>query len=155
VSGTVFLSSPIAGPADGPGAQLAQIREQIYGRFWLHLGQGWQFVAPQNFITRLTSVLEAEAQVFQVGINFTDAVQLTGASAAEQAVRRTPDAGRYVLSDVTASGAAMFDTARLDRAGGVDGDGTKTDPIADLARRATAAGLRTARLDEVLCITTV
>jgi hypothetical protein len=39
---------------------------------------------------------------------------LTGGCAAEQAVRRTPDAGRYVLADVVASGPAMFDTARLD-----------------------------------------
>ena len=95
-------------------------------------------------------MLEAEPQVFQVGINFADAVKLTGACAAEQAVRRAPDAGRYVLTDAVASGPAMFDTARLDRAGGVDG--TDPDPIAELGRRAAAAGLHTASLDEVLCI---
>jgi hypothetical protein len=88
-----------------------------------------------------------------VGINFADAVKLTGASAAEQAVRRAPDAGRYFLADVVASGPAIFDTARLDRAGGVHG--IDTDPIAALKRRAAAAGLRTASLDEVLCITAV
>jgi hypothetical protein len=44
----------------------------------------------------------------------------------------------------------MFDTARLDRAGGVDP--TDPDPIAELGRRATATGLRTASLDEILCI---
>ena len=98
-------------------------------------------------------MLEAEAQVFQVGINFADAVKLTGASAAEQAVRRAPDAGRYVLTDAVASGPAMFDTARLDRAGGMQG--IDPDPIAELGRRAAAAGLRTASLDEVLCIATV
>jgi hypothetical protein len=44
----------------------------------------------------------------------------------------------------------MFETARLDGAGGVDGaDG---DPLAELGRRAAAAGLRSASLDEVLCI---
>ncbi|MGH3523867.1 MAG: glycosyltransferase, partial [Mycobacterium sp.] len=93
----------------------------------------------------------AEEQVFQVGINFTDAGKLTGACAAEQAVRRTPDAGRYVLTDAVAAGPAMFDTARLDRTGGIGG--TDPDPLTELARRATAAGLCTASFDQVLCIT--
>jgi hypothetical protein len=136
-----------------PGAQLAQLRTQIGGRFWLHLGGGWQFFAPENYITRLTAVLDAEPQVFQVGINFADAVKLTGACAAEQAVRRAPDAGRYLITDVVASGPAMFDTARLDRAGGVEG--TDPDPIAALGRRSAAAALQTASLDEVLCITAI
>ena len=83
-----FLEFARPGPADGPGAQLAHLRDQIDARFWLHLGQGWRFFAPENLITRLTAVLEAEPQVFQVGINFTDAVKLTGASAAE--TRGTP-----------------------------------------------------------------
>ncbi len=68
--------------------------------------------------------------------------------AAEEAVRRAPDSGRYVLADVVVSGPAMFDTTRLDQAGGVDG--TDADPIAEL-RRAAAAGLQTASLDKVLC----
>jgi hypothetical protein len=136
----------------GPGAQLANIRAQIAGRFWLHLGQGWQFFAPEDFITRLTAVLDAEPQVFQVGINFADAAKLTGTCAAEETVRRAPDAGRYMLADVMASGPAMFDTTRLDRAGGLKD--TDPDPLAELERRAAAAGLQTASLDEVLCITT-
>ena len=70
--------------------------------------------------------------MFQVGINFADAVKLTGASAAEHAIRRTPEAGRYLITEAVATGPAMFDTARLDRASG--------------------AGMRTASLDEVLCI---
>ena len=101
-------------------------------------------------LTRLTAVLDAEPEVFQVAINLADAVELTGASAAEQAVRRAPEAGRYLLTDAVAYGPAMFDTARLDRAGGVNA--TNTDPIAELWRRAKAAGLGTASLDEVLCI---
>ncbi len=79
-------------------------------------------------------MLEAEPQVFQVGINFADAVKLTGASAPEQAVRRTPDAGRYLLTEEVASGPAMFDTARLDHAGGITG--SDPDPITELGRRA-------------------
>ena len=145
-----FLEFRHSAPGDGPGAQLAQIRGEIEGRFWLHLGEGWQFFAPERFISRLTGVLEAEPEVFQVAINFGDAVKLTGVSAAENAVRRAADAGRYVLADVVASGPAMFETARVDRAGGIDG--TDRDPIAELGRRAAAAGLRTASLDEVLCI---
>jgi hypothetical protein len=136
---------------DGPGARLAHLRRQIGGRFWLHLGGTWRFFAPDSFITRLTTVLKTEPDVFQVGINLADAAKLTGACAAEDTVRRAPGAGRYVLADQVASGPAMFDTARLDRAGGIDGKAR--DVIAKLNRKATAAGLRTASLDEVLCIT--
>jgi glycosyltransferase involved in cell wall biosynthesis len=135
---------------EGPDVGLAHIRDEIQGRFWLHLGQGWRFFAPERFIGRLTAILEAEPEVFQVGINFGDARELTGASAADDLVRRTADAGRYVIRDVVASGPAMFETTRLDRAHGfIRTDG---DPIAELGRRARAAGLRTASLDEVLCI---
>ena len=52
-------------------------------------------------------------------------------------VRRTPDAGRYVLLDGVTGGPAMFDITRLDQAGGP-------------TRAAT--GPNTASLDEVLCI---
>ncbi len=62
-------------------------------------------------------MLESEPQVFQVGINFADAVKLTGVCAAEQEERRAPDAGRYVLTDEVASGPAIFDTERLDQTG--------------------------------------
>jgi len=145
-----FVDFSASEPDDGPGARLAQIRGEIGGRFWLHLGEGWKFFAPERFISRLIAVLEAEPEVFQVAINFEDAAKLTGATAAENAVRRASDAGRYVLTDVVASGPAMFETARLDGAGGVDG--TDRDPLAQLGQRAAAAALRTATLDEVLCI---
>ena len=95
-------------------------------------------------------MLDAEPQVFQVGINFADAVKLTGASAAEQAIRRAPDTGRYLLTEAMARGPAMFDTARLDRAVGVQN--SDPDPPAQRGRPAAGAGLRTASLDEVLCI---
>ena len=146
-----FLEFCPSGADDGASARLAHIRDQIHERFWLHLYEGWRFFAPENLITRLTAVLDAEPQVFQVGINFADAVKLTGASAAEQTVRRTPDAGRYVLTEQVACGPAMFDTTRLDRAGGVNA--ADADPIAQLGRRADATGLGVASLDEVLCIT--
>ena len=113
-----FLEFAPSAPSNEPAAQLAQLHAQINGRFWLHLSEGWRFFAPENYITRLTAVLDTEPQVFQVGINFADAVKLTGASAAEQAIRRTPDAGRYLLTEAMATGPAMFDTARLDRAFG-------------------------------------
>ncbi len=101
----------------------------------------------------MIAVLESEPQVFQVGINFADASTLTGVCAAEQEVRRSPDAGRYVLAEAVASGPAMFDTARLDRAGSIGG--SDPDPIAELGWRAVAVGLQTASLDEVLCIAAV
>ena len=145
-----FLEFVHSIPGDRPAAQLAQLRAQIDGRFWLHLGAGWRFFAPEKVVTRLTAVLDTEPQVFQVGINFADAAQLTRASAAEEAVRRAPDAGRYLLTGAMARGPAMFDTARLDRA--VGGHNTGPDPLAQLGQSATGAGLRTATLDEVLCI---
>ena len=119
----------------------------------MHLDHGWQFFAPDNLITRLIAVLDAEPQVFQVGINLADAAELTGINAPEHTVRRTADAGRYVLAESVARGPSMFHTARLHQAGGVGG--TDPDPITDLARSAAAAGLHTASLDEVLCITAV
>ncbi|OBG40078.1 hypothetical protein A5673_11530 [Mycobacterium sp. E3198] len=145
-----FLEFVDCSPGDAPATQLARLRAHIHGRFWLHLGQGWRFFAPENFITRLVAVLESEPQVFQVGINFADAVTLTGVCAAEQEVRHSPHAGRYVLAQAVASGPAMFDTGRLDRAGGIGG--SDPDPIAELGWRATAVGLQTASLDEVLCV---
>ena len=132
-------------------ADFQQLHNQIHERYWLHLGEGWLFFAPDRLITRLTAVLQAETQVFQVALNFADAVKLTGISAPEPTVRRTPDAGRYVLADTVATGPAMFDTTRLDRTGGLDT--TNPDPIAALRQRAAAAGLKSASLDEVLCIT--
>ncbi|BBZ40922.1 hypothetical protein MCNS_39850 [Mycobacterium conspicuum] len=145
-----FLEFARRRSGDKPAPVLAQLRAQIEGRFWLHLGAGWRFFAPENFITRLTAVLDAEPQVFQVGINFEDAVKLSGASAAEDAVRRAADAGRYLLTEVMATGPAMFDTARLDRANGARS--SDPDASARRGRSSAGAGLRTASLDEVLCI---
>lgn len=139
-----------AGSGDGPDARLGQIRSHVGGRFWLHLGQHWRFFAPEDLITRLRAVLEAEPLVLQVGVNFADAFDLNGACAVDQVVRRTPEAGRYVLTEEVSGGPAMFDTARLDLVGGVDR--AALNPIAELRRRAAAAGLRAASLDEVLCV---
>jgi glycosyltransferase involved in cell wall biosynthesis len=140
-------------PGDGTGAFLARLRDEIQGRFWLHLGEGWRFFAPETFIGRLTAVLEAEPAVFQVAINFGDLEKLSGVCAAEDIVRRGADTGRYVLTEVVARGPAMFETTRLDRAGGFDA--TDRDPVAQLGLCAAAVGQRTASLDEVLCTTEV
>jgi hypothetical protein len=117
--------------------RLTKLRAHVHTRFWLHLGQGWRFFAPDDLLTRLIAVLKAEPDVFQVGINFGDAVKITGSCATGQDVRRTPEAGRYVLTDTAARGPAMFDTIRLDR----------TDVLDSLSQPG-----RTAALDEVLCI---
>jgi glycosyltransferase involved in cell wall biosynthesis len=130
-----FLDFTPGAATDSAAAQHAHLRTLIGGQFWLHLGQGWRFFAPENLITRLRAVLHAEPEVFQVGINYTDAVSLTGTSAPEQAVRRASETGRYVLTDVAAVGPAMIDTTRL-------------DPVVDLI----PAKLGTASLDEVLCV---
>lgn len=135
---------------DGPDAGLTQIRDHVQARFWLHLPDGWRFFAPENYVARLTAVLEAEPDVFQVGINFDDATELTSSCASEDDVRRTPQAGRYLLTDTAAHGPAMFDTTRLRKAG--DPIESDRDPLIHLGRRAAAAGVHTATLDEVLCI---
>jgi hypothetical protein len=109
----------------------AELRVHIRGRYWLDLDHGWRFFAPDNYITRLTAILDAEPEVFQVGINVVDATSLTGVSAPETTVRRTPDGRRYVLTGVMADGPAMYDTGRLDQASSLDVAAT---------------------LDEVLCI---
>jgi hypothetical protein len=132
-----FVELAHLGSDDAEGIQLAQVRELICGRFWLHLDQNWRFFAPENLISRLTAVLDAEADVFQVAINLAGATTLTGTSAPEDAIHRTPGAGRYVLLDGVAGGPAMFDIARLDQA----------DRLGH-----PAAGPQTASLDEVLCI---
>jgi len=132
-----FVEFTYPGPGDQPGAVLAHLRTQVHGRFWLHLGRGWRFFAPDDLITRLTAVLAAEPQVVQVGVNVGDAGTLTNVSAPEATVRRSADAGRYVMTDAVVRGPAMFDAPRLDRAGGLD-----------------AARWPTASLDEVLCVNT-
>ena len=143
-----FLEFPRRRSSDGSAGPLAQLHTRINGRFWLHLGEGWQFFAPENYITRLIAVLIAEPQVFQVGINYADADQLTGNSAVEQAIRRTPDAGRYLPTKMMARGPAMFDVTRLNRAVGAQ----NCDPDQPGGQPATDTALRTATLDEVLCI---
>jgi hypothetical protein len=109
----------------------AELREHVRGRYWLDLDRGWRFFAPDNYITLLTAILDAEPAVFQVGINLADATSLSGVSAPEATVRRTPDGRRYVLTGVMSDGPAMYDTARLDQAGSLEVAAT---------------------LDEVLCI---
>jgi len=145
-----FLEFVDPQPVEGSGGRLAYLRQHIDARFWLHLGQGWRFFAPENLITRLCAVLQAEPQVFQVAINYTDATTLTGTSAPQSAVRCTPEAGRYVLTEAMASGPAMFDTTRLDRARALH---HPTNP--ELQPQSTPTTPRTASLDEVLCITTL
>ena len=97
-------------------AEGVELRDHIRGRYWLDLDQGWRYFAPENYITRLTAILDAEPEVFQVGINLADATTLSGVSAPETSVHRTPDGGRYVLTGVMAEGPAMYDTGRLDQA---------------------------------------
>lgn len=121
-----FIDADAASP---PEDQLACIRAEVSGRYLLHLGAGWRFFAPEAYVSRLMAVLSAEPDVYQVGVNFTDAVKPTGTCAAEEVVRRAAGAGRYVLADKVTLGPAMYDTTRLD----------------------PAVARRTATLDEVLC----
>jgi len=111
-----------------PGERPPQVRDLVDDRLWLHLGMGWQFFATDDYLGRLTSVLDAEPDVYQVGVNYGDADKLTGTVAPLSATRRSP--GRYVLSDAPSGGPSLYDCSRW--------DGAET-------------ALRTATLDEVLC----
>jgi hypothetical protein len=133
-----------------PAAGLTDVRAQVGGRFWLHLGEGWQFFANERYIGRLMQVLEAEPEVFSVGLNLDDA--RTFISPPDDADEAEPElvdyetrqhrlnvstgalVEGYVLTDTVATGPAMFDTARTDQ------------------YWAGMAAQRTATLNEVLCI---
>lgn len=143
-----LLDAPFREP---PAGRLQRIGAAVDTRLWLHLGAGWRFFAPERLLSRLAAVLDAEPQVLSVAVNFEDAEHLTGRTAAEgDLVRRGSGTGRYVLADEVSRGPAMVDTDRLVSIGGLDPDAT--DVLGDLGARARAAGLRTATLDEVLCV---
>ncbi|MCX8563174.1 glycosyltransferase [Mycolicibacterium mucogenicum] len=127
-----FLEFVTFTPSREPLAELTQLRNQITGRYWLHLDQGWLFFAPENYVGRLRAVLDAEPTAAQVGVNFLDAQSISGVCAHTDAIRRIGDENRYVLTSDAAHGPAMIDLSRLDSA---PGDGP-----------------RTAALDEVFCI---
>jgi tetratricopeptide (TPR) repeat protein len=135
---------------ESAGARLRRINDSVGTRFWLHVGPGWRFFAPERLLSRLAAVLDAEPDVVAVAVNFEDAAGLTGLSAADEIIRRGAGTGRYVLTDRMPIGPAMIDTQRLARMGGIDP--VAGDVVADLTARAQAAGLRTASLDEVLCV---
>jgi hypothetical protein len=114
-----------------PAEQVERLAEAIGGRYWLHSGQGWQYFATDPLITRLSSILHAEPDVYRVGINYGDATTLTGTAAPAETTRTA--AGRYVLTDTDSRGPNMVDVDRFR----TSSDGTRF------------AG---ATLDEVLCI---
>lgn len=114
-----------------PGVQPSGIRAWVTTRYWLHLGMGWQLLSSGDLLERLTSILNVEPGIYQVGINYGDAEQLTGQIAPLKSARSSPGTGRYVLADSAVHGPAMVDCSRW--------EGTETH-------------LGTATLDEVLCI---
>lgn len=132
-----FLEFAPEPAAADPGEQMRQIRANVSGRYWMHLWGGWLFFAPEALITRLIGVLDAEPQVFQVGVNFGDASTLIGRCAEESQVRRARGAGRYVLTNAIINGPAMFEVDRSDH---VLNTWRPGNPV------------QTATLDEVLCV---
>jgi hypothetical protein len=135
---------------ESAGARLRRICDSVDTRFWLHVDPGWRFFAPERLLSRLAAILDAEPDVVAVAVNFEDATGLTGRNADDAIIRRGSGTGRYVLTDQMPIGPAMVDTQRLARTGGIDAGAA--DVQTDLTTRAQAAGLRTASLDEVLCV---
>ncbi len=93
-------------------AGLADIHSAVDSRFWLHLGTGWQFFAPERLISRLVAILEAEPTASQVGVNLNDATEPGNASATQAVVRSSPATGRYTARDTPIGGPAMYETTR-------------------------------------------
>jgi hypothetical protein len=89
-----------------PAEQTNRIHEAIGGRYWLHSGQGWQYFATDPLITRLSSIMEAEPDVYRVGINYRDATTLTGVAAPAETTRTNTGTGRYVLTDTQSNSGA-------------------------------------------------
>ena len=110
-----------------------RLAEAIAGHYWLHSGHGWQYFAADPLITRLSSILQAEPDIFQVGINYRDATTLTGVAAPADTTQTNPGTGRYVLTDTMSHGPTMVDVKRF---------------------RASSGNTRFAgaTLDEVLCV---
>jgi glycosyltransferase involved in cell wall biosynthesis len=120
-----------------PAEQTDQLAGAIGGRYWLHSGQGWQYFATEPLITRLCSILHAEPDVFQVGINYRDATTLTGVAAPAETTRTNTGTGRYVLTDTESN------------------SGTHGPNMIDIDRFRTRSSdnrFTGATLDEVLCI---
>jgi hypothetical protein len=96
--------------------------------------------------------MDADDRVLQVGFNVNDASILDHRHNPRGTGRAGPIAGRYrVDPDARVSaGPALIRTDLLERAGGIDR--SAADPFGDLAARLRGAGIRTATLDEVVCI---
>lgn len=128
----------IAGEGAGSfAAQLDRLRPEIGGHYWMHLGQGWHFFAPEALIGRLVAVLEAEPEVCQVGVNYTDATAIISKTAPLADVRSAPGAGHYLPAAAAILGPNLVDAARFEKA---------------LAAATSGGRLSTATLDEVLCV---
>ena len=133
---------PLLDFVDGAGArsladQIDRLRPQIGGRYWMHMGQGWHFFAPEALIGRLTAVLQAEPEVCQVGVNYGDASAVSNKTAPLSETSSRPEAGHYVRSTTAITGPNMVDVARFEQA---------------LASVSSGGRLSTATLDEVLCV---
>jgi len=132
-----FLEFVSGDGASGFAAQLDRLRSEIGGRYWMHLGQGWQFFAPEALIGRLTSVLQAEPEVCQVGVNYGDVTALSNKTAPLTETRSGPGTGHYVPATAAITGPNMVDAARFEQA---------------LVAAGSGGAMRTVTLDEVLCV---
>ena len=124
----------VSGSADMTHAeQTDRLAEAIAGHYWLHSGHGWQYFAADPLITRLSSILQAEPDISQVGINYRDATTLTGVAAPAETTQTNPGTGRYVRTDTMSHGPTMIDVKRF-------------------RSRSDNTRFAGATLDEVLCV---
>lgn len=121
-------------PPQPPGAGVRALRGLIGGRLWLHLGAGWQFVAPARYVERLAAVLDSEPDVAAVGLNLCDVSSFSNAPAPKELECRSNRFGGHVLTASDLTGPQMIDTARADQTWSGE------------------ARLTTATLDEVFCV---
>lgn len=104
---------PFCEPLDLQRTDPAHVRQVVTSRFWLHVPSGWQFFAPSDYLTRLTGILGAAADVDQVGINLGDATEPGGSYARSEQIHRSAGTGNFVAAETPSHGPAMFDTTRL------------------------------------------
>ena len=92
--------SRVAGGSGGEAGLFNHMRGLIGGEYWLHLGDDWQFFAPERYVARSHEVFAHEPQVAQVAFNVNYASALTDRSVAAGEIRRVASGARYVFHEV-------------------------------------------------------
>ncbi len=174
--------SRVAGAAGAGAGLFNHMRALVGGEYWLHLGDDWQFFAPERYVARSHDVFAHEPQVAQVAFNVNYARALTERSVEAGEIRRVPSGGRYVFYEprpelmIAAPAGPPGGVAVVSPLAGPAGaqvpafalgpsmmrtslldrvgrfDAGVAQPERDFAARYRSEGLATAFFDEVVCV---